>query len=373
MKVAIVHYWLVTWRGGEKVLAELMRLYPTADLYCHVVDPDLVEQYFPERNVTTTWVNRLPGARRWYKAYMPVMAFASEQIDLRGYDLIISSESGPAKNLITDPDSTHICYCHSPMRYIWDMTHVYIGPLNPLLRFALAPLIHYLRTVDQLSANRVDHFIANSSFIQKRITKAYRREADVIHPPVDVDAFLPAASSEDYYLVLGQLTCYKRVDVVVEAFNRSGKRVLIIGEGEEYEKLCANAQPNVSFLGKVEFNRLKTHLQHARALVFPGVEDFGIVPLEALASGTPVIAYARGGALDYLQDGETGVLFNEQTAESLNAAIDRFEKRQADFVPERLAAVASEFSSTAFRARWLKMINQVSGESTPLVSVERRA
>lgn len=354
MKVAIIHYWFVTWRGGEKVIEQLLKLYPDADVFTHVATPEIERTKLAGHRVQRTFVSRLPGAQKRYQKYLPLMPVALEQLDLTGYDLVISSESGPAKNVITHPDALHICYCHSPMRYVWDMYPLYLADAGWLTRLLMRPLMHYMRLTDSVSASRVDHFIANSKFIARRIDKCYRRQAEVIHPPVEVDDFEARAEKQDYYLLLGQLTAYKKADLVMDAFLRSGKRLVIIGEGEQLAAMRARATERVVVLGRQPFSALKEHLANAKALVFPGVEDFGIVPLEAMASGTPVIAYAKGGALETVVESDdpsaaTGLFFHEQSIDAINEAVARFESLSEPISAEACRARAEQFAPDRFR------------------------
>ena len=347
MKIAIVHYWLISWRGGEKVLEQLLELYPDADLYTHVFDPDLTNKKLPNKKIHTSFINRLPNSQNWYQKYMPLMPFALDQLDLTDYDLVISSESGPAKNIVTSPDSLHICYCHSPMRYVWDMYHLYKNKAGFITRLIMPALIHYLKIVDRLSADRVDYFISNSKFISKRIEKCYRRDSTVIYPPIAIEDFNFSEEKDDYYLYLGQLTTYKNVDLLIETFNQNNKKLIIIGEGELEASIRKTAQANIRILGKQPFSTVKEHLQNAQALIFPGIEDFGIVPIEALASGTPVIAYAKGGALETITNKITGIYFYDQNIASLNKAINIFE--QSTFDHSVLRKSAERFSEERFK------------------------
>jgi len=366
MKVAIIHYWFVTWRGGEKVIEQLLKLYPQADIFTHVATPDIEHTYLAGHRVHRTFVGSLPGAQRFYQKYLPFMPLALEQLDLTEYDLIISSESGPAKNVITHPDAVHVCYCHSPMRYVWDMYSLYLADSGWLTRLLMRPLMHYMRVVDSISASRVDYFIANSRFIARRIEKCYRRRAEVIHPPVGLDDFEVRTEKQDYYLLLGQLTAYKKADLVMDAFLRSGKRLVVIGEGEQLASMRARATDRVTVLGRQPFSTMKEHLANARALIFPGVEDFGIVPLEAMASGTPVIAFAKGGALETVVESDdpsaaTGLFFHEQSIDAINKAVTRFEnlpqpisanacrERAEKFAPERFREDISSFIQAKMR------------------------
>jgi glycosyltransferase involved in cell wall biosynthesis len=352
LKVALVHYWLVGMRGGEKVLEELCALFPQAEIFTHVVVPEAISPALRRHKIHTTFIARLPGARKHYQKYLPLMPMALEELDLRGFDLVISSESGPAKGVITPPDCLHICYCHSPMRYVWNMYQDYKGEAGAVTRLLMPPIFHYLRQWDQLSSGRVDHFLANSTAVQSRIAKYYRREATVIHPPVDTGIFTPGNQSDgDYYLVCGQLVGYKRVDLAVEAFNRNGRPLVVIGGGELFRKLQAKAGANIRFLGPQSIEVLREHYRHCRALIFPGEEDFGIVPVEAMACGRPVIAYAKGGALDTVIDGATGILFPTQTVEALNNAVAEFESCPGALPPQSLRDHALRFSREIFRER----------------------
>lgn len=324
-KVAIIHYWLVGMRGGEKVVEQFCHLFPEADIFTHVYDPLSVSQSIRRHRVKETFVGRLPLAKRLYRHYLPLMPLALESLDLSNYDLIISSEAGPAKGVIPSPESYHICYCHSPMRYIWDQYHVYRSGVGMIARHLMPVMAARMRLNDVASAARVDQFVANSSYVAKRIEKYYRRESVVVHPPVDVDAFSAADSYDDFYLWAGELVRYKRPDIAIEAFNSSGRRLIVIGDGPEMPALKKVAKDNIVFLGRTDFATLRKHFARCRALVFPGVEDFGIIPVEVMASGRPVIAFARGGVLDTVIDGVTGVLYSDLSASGLNNAIREFE------------------------------------------------
>jgi len=359
MKVAIVHYWLVGMRGGEKVLEALCEIYPEADIYTHVVDLDNISDTLKKHTIRATFISKLPKAKKWYQKYLPLMPIALEQLNLTQYDLVFSSESGPSKGVITAPGSTHICYCHSPMRYVWDMYYDYLESAGFFTRLMMRPILHYMRIWDFVSAARVDHFIANSKFVASRIDKFYRREAKVIHPPVSVEDFTANETKEDYYLVIGQLVGYKRADLAVSAFNRIGKKLVVIGEGEKYEQLCTMANDNVRILGRQPFSEIKKHYANAKALIFPGVEDFGIVPLEATASATPVIAYAQGGALETIKDGVTGLFFYEQTDEALIDAVQRFESQADQFQTKAMVEWADTFNKARFIDEICQYVNNL--------------
>jgi glycosyltransferase involved in cell wall biosynthesis len=347
LKAALVHYWLVSRRGGERVLDAIASLLPEADLISHVVDPELLAGPLANRTVRQTFIHRLPWSRKRYAAYLPLMPIALEMMDMSSYDLIVSSESGPAKWVIKDPDAHHICYCHTPLRYIWDQRLSYMARVPAALRPVAHIYAAHLRLSDQASAVRVDQFVANSSFVARRIEAYYGREAVVIPPPVDTEGFRPSGSVGDYYLVAGELRHYKGVAVAVEACSRLGRPLLVMGGGDD-RQLRRMAGPGVKFLGRVDDPTFKIMLANCRALLFPGVEDFGIVPVEAMASGRPVIALAKGGALDSVVHGETGILYEDASAEGLARAILEFESEEHSFRPEHCVARASRFSRANF-------------------------
>jgi glycosyltransferase involved in cell wall biosynthesis len=344
MRAAIVHYWLLNRRGGEKVVDALCRLLPDADVFTLFCDPATLSPELRSHRITTSFLN---PARRFYRSLLPVMPLALESFDLRGYDLIVSSESGPAKGVITSAATRHVCYCHTPMRYLWDLypayLHEWVG--SGIKRALMAPLAHYLRLWDYSTAARVDEFIANSANVQRRIWKTYRRESTVIHPPVDVDSFTNQPA-DDYYLIVSELVAYKRIDSAVAAFARSGRRLKIAGDGPEFtplRKLAAGS--SIEFLGRVSDSELRNLYARCRAFLLPGEEDFGITPVEALASGKPVIALGRGGALETVPS--FGGVFYPDPAE-LPAAIEHFEAIEPQFKPGDLQAWAQRFSEAEF-------------------------
>ena len=353
MRVALVHYWLVSMRGGEKVLEALLELFPEADIFTHVYAPENVSPAIRQRRVRTTFIQKLPFAAAHYQKYLPLMPLALEQVDLRGYDLVISSESGPAKGVLTGPDTLHLCYCHTPMRYLWDFYQDYLRESGPVLRPLFRLLSGRLRVWDTLSSMRVDYFAANSHNVARRIAKHYRRDSEVIHPPVDVRTFAPHGENyprpDEYYLYAGQLTAYKRVDLAIQACARLGRKLVIIGEGPDYKKLSRLAGPAVSFLGRQDGPALAHYLQRCRALLFPGEEDFGMVPVEALAAGRPVIAYGRGGVLETVRHGYSGILFPSQDAPSLCRAMEDLEAGKHSFDPSALTREAERFSPAFFQ------------------------
>jgi len=359
MKVAIIHHWLIGMRGGEKVLESLCEMFPKAELFTHVYNPSAISDVIKKHRINTTFIQRLPGSRHYYKNYLPLMPLALEQLDLRGYDLVISIESGPAKGVIVPPNTLHICYCNTPMRYLWDLYHEYLKEGNKIKRLLLLPFVHYLRLWDFLSAARVDYFIANSEHVQKRIMKYYRRESEVIYPPVDTEAFAPSEERGDFYLMVGQLVRYKRPDLAVEAFNKTKKRLIVIGEGEQMSALKKAAGPTISFLGWQPFPVLRDHYARCRALIFPGEEDFGMVPVEGMASGRPVIAFKRGGALETVVEGETGIFFDHADVESLIEAINRYERIEEQFSSKVIIEQAKKFDQQHFKRKMEQTIGRM--------------
>ncbi len=357
MKVALIHYWLVGMRGGEKVLEALCEMYPDADIFTHVHIPGAVSPTIERHRITTSFVSRLPKASSRYQTYLPVMPLALEHIDLRGYDLVISSESGPAKGIIPPADAVHVCYCHSPMRYAWNMYHDYRERTSVLRRLVMPPLLHFVRNWDINSASRVHEFAANSQTVARRINSYYHRDAQVVFPPVDTEAFARVADAHvgDYHLMVGELVRYKRPDLAVQAFNRMGRRLVVIGGGEMLAEIAEMAGPTVEVLGPQKFATLRYHYAHSKALLFPGEEDFGIVPVEAMASGRPVIAYGRGGATETVVDGVTGTFFDEQTVESIVDAVERLDRMHLD--PAAAVSHAAGFGRERFKRQMAAVID----------------
>src|SRR3954466_542444 len=345
MRVAIVHDWLVTFAGAERVLEQLLTVYPDADLYSLIDFVPLEERGFlGGRTVRTSFLQRLPGARRHYRQFLPLMPLAIEQFDLSGYDLVISSSYAVAKGVLTGPDQLHICMCYSPMRYAWDLQHQYLreSGLDRGVRSWIARwLLHRTRNWDARTGAGVDEFVAISRFVARRIRKVYRRESTVIYPPVDVDGFTPdpGTQREAFYLTVSRMVPYKRIDLIVEAFAGMPERTLVvIGDGPEFRRVRARSAGNIRLLGEQPFPVLLDHLRRARAFVFAAEEDFGIVAVEAQACGTPVIAFAKGGALETVrgfdQPEPTGLFFGEQSVAALQSAVDIFEREGARIHPE---------------------------------------
>ena len=355
-RVAIIHYWLVTMRGGERVLERLLELFPEADIFTHVYDPEAMSAAIRAHRVQTSFIQKLPGAQRHYQSYLPLMPMALEQLDLRGYDLVISSESGPAKGVIPAPDALHVCYVHSPMRYLWDHYHDYRAEAGWLKRAVMPLLCHGLRQWDTSSAARVDRVLANSHFIRERVAKAWRREAAVVHPPVDSALFSPADEIEPGYLWVGQLVPYKRADIAIDAFNALGLPLTVVGDGPQAAMLKKRAGPNIRMIPRLDFAALRRAYARCRALVFTAEEDFGIVPVEVMASGRPVVAYGRGGALDSVVEDRTGLFFADQTSAALVDAVERLERWLPHFDPAAAMARARDFAPERFDAGVLEAL-----------------
>ncbi|MDR0312069.1 MAG: glycosyltransferase [Treponema sp.] len=361
MKTAIVHYWLVNMRGGEKVIEALLEMFPDADIYTHVYNPKAVSALINSHHVFTSRINRLPFVKKLYQLYMPLMPNALIDFNLQSYDLVISSEAGPAKGIVANPNAYHICYCHSPMRYIWDMYHEYFRGTNPLVKFFMKRLVPGLRLWDALSSNLVDFFIANSAYVAKRIMRYYNRKAAVVFPPVNIENFLAVERNpKDYYLFFGQLTGYKRADLAIEACIASRRKLVVAGSGVKKNKVRKYKKNGlITFKGRVSDEEIRDLYGRARALIFPGIEDFGIIPVEAQAAGCPVIAFREGGTVETVKENVTGLFFDEKTPESLIEAIDRFEAAEKEGVFNNRTIFTEhvqQFSPAAFKERIRKVI-----------------
>lgn len=360
LRVAIVHHWFVEpWGGAERVVEAIARVFPQADLFAMMVDPKVLPPDLKRRKLTTSFLQRVPGKLRLRRHLLPLYPLALEQLDLSGYDLVVSSESAPAKGVLTDSGTCHICYCHSPMRYIWDMYQDYRRALPRFGRGVFTLASHYMRMWDVATAARVDYFVANSHNVASRVRKHYRREAAVIHPPVQVDQGMLPRAIGDYYLVLGRMVAYKRVDLAIQACNELGRKLLVAGNGADAAAWHKLAGPTVQFVGWLSDDAVRDAYAHCRALIFPGEEDFGLVPVEAQAFGRPVIAFGRGGALETVQGlypgdpftaDASGVFFVEQSVASLVEAIRYFESVEHRFSPDAIRERARMFDEVHFRA-----------------------
>ena len=364
VKTALVHDWFVTEGGGEKVVQSFLNINPNFDLFSLIdfFSDEYRERLINGKHAKTSFIQKLPTAKSNHRKFLPLFPLAIEQFDLSGYDLILSSSMSVSKGVLTHSNQTHICYCHSPMRYAWDLYFQYLNEAG-LTRGAKAWLakyiLHRMRTWDVISSNRVDHFIANSNFIARRIKKIYNREAAVIYPPVDVNSFNLQTVKEDYFLTASRMVPYKKIDLIVEAFSRMpDKKLVVIGDGPDMAKIKQKATRNVEILGYQPFPDLKKHMQMAKAFVFAAEEDFGIIPVEAQACGTPVIAYGKGGSLETVIEGKTGTFFYSQTAESIKSAVTSFDKNQALYSPYEIRKHSLKFSNERFEKEMKNFINQ---------------
>lgn len=359
MPIALVHDWLNQIGGAEDVLEALMGLYPHSPLYTSLYWRKGMPDHWRTWDIRTSFVDKLPLAHRKQQLYLPLYPLAFEQFDFRGYDVVISNKSGFCHGIITDPETVHICYCLTPTRYVWRyQQYAEQEDLGRLVRLGLAPFLKSLRMWDRLAADRVDHFVAISEVVRRRIGKVYRREATIIYPPVDTTRFEPVEPQavEDYYFFVGRLVPYRRLDVLIEAFNQLGRPLVIAGSGRDRARLEALAKPNITFLGRVPDAELPRWLAHCRAFMWPGEEDFGIAPVQAMAAGRPVLAYAAGGALDTVVQG-TGLLFPTQTAAAIVAAVEAFDTTTAD--PTFIRAHAEQFDTAVFQRNITAFVEKV--------------
>jgi glycosyltransferase involved in cell wall biosynthesis len=366
LKVALVHDWLTGMRGGEKCLEILCELYPEADLYTLLYVKNQLSPVVERMNIKTSFIQALPMAAKYYRYYLPLFPTAIEQLDLKGYDLVVSTSHCVAKGILPMPDSLHICYCFTPMRYVWDMHFEYFKKSHLGFQKVSVPFLsNYLRMWDVTSSHRVDFFVAISRHVQKRIRKFYGRESIVIYPPVDCDFFHPLPNSDprgNYFLMVTAFAPYKRVDLVIRAFNQLGKPLLIVGDGQERGRLEKLAMKNIQFLGWQSNEEVRNFYSGCRAFLFPGEEDFGIAPVEAQACGKPVIAYGKGGVLEsvtpFPKQNFTGVFFDHPTHESLIQAIDLFERNVDQFDSQQIRKNALQFRRNSFRDKIRSFIDE---------------
>ncbi|MBI4843564.1 MAG: glycosyltransferase family 4 protein [Nitrospirae bacterium] len=370
LKTAVVHDWLVTYAGSERVLEQILKLCPGSDLFS-LIDfiPKNERGFLLDKHVETSFIQKFPFAKKRYRDYLPFMPFAIGRFNLSGYELIISSSHSVAKGVKKRPGQIHICYCHTPMRYAWDLKEQYLreSGLDRGIKGYLADrILSRIRGWDYSTASGVDHFIANSNYIKDRIKRAYGRDAHVIYPPVDTGSFRLEEKKEDFYLAVSRMVPYKKMDIIAEAFSDNGLPLVIIGDGPDYEKVRAKAKgkKNIALLGFQAGEVMKEYMRKAKAFVFAAEEDFGIVPVEAQACGTPVIAYGKGGALETVispdeAEGPTGVFFNEQNSRSLNEAVERFESNRDKFDPHKIRANAERFGIERFRKEFRDFVNGV--------------
>jgi glycosyltransferase involved in cell wall biosynthesis len=350
MRIAVVHDYFTQMGGAEKVAEELMRMLPQATLHSTVALPDRMPPGLAGLPIVTTWMQDLPKIRKYYRLYFLFYPFGVRSLKLSNFDLVISSSSGYAKGVHTSRDAVHVCYCHTPMRWVWNFdNYSQREDMGLMKRLALKGLIRWLRLWDEDAARQPDHFIANSQAVAARILHAYGRHAEVIHPPIDLDRFRSSTERGDYYLVLARLVSYKRIDLAVQACTLLGRRLLVIGDGPDRERLAGLAGPTVSFLGRLSDEEVEYHASRCRALLFPGEEDFGMAPLEIAAAGRPTIAYRAGGAVETIVEGVTGMFFDQQEPESLATAIEQFE--QVEWSGQALRRHAEKFGVDVFQAR----------------------
>ncbi|MCS7166078.1 MAG: glycosyltransferase [Gemmatales bacterium] len=365
MRVALVHDWLLAYRGGERVLAELCRMFPQADVFTLFYRPGSTHPVIEQRPIRVSWLNHAPGVQRYYRWLLPLFPWAARTLRVGGYDLVISSSHAAAKAAAISPGAVHVCYCHTPMRYVWHMRREYFPEPRKWWEHAREWILDRLQAWDRRSAYNVDYFVANSRTVQRRIQECYGRTSEVIYPPVDTEFYRPAAvRRREYYLVVSALVPYKRVDLAVQACTKLQRHLLVIGTGSEAARLRALAGPTVRFAGWLSDESVREHMQRCRALIFPGEEDFGIVPVEAQACGAPVIALGRGGATETVIPPEhgsepTGLWFAEPTVESLCDAIQRFEKHQHWFNPAVCRCNAERFSKTRFREEFRAFVARI--------------
>jgi glycosyltransferase involved in cell wall biosynthesis len=363
LKIAIVHEWLVNFAGSERVVEQMLELFPQADVFS-LVDflPESGRQFIKDKKVHTSFIQKLPFARKHFRNYFFLFPLAVEGHDLRGYDLILSSSHMVSKGAIINQNQLHLSYCHSPCRYAWDLYHQYLeeaGLSRGLKGFLAQWFLHKIRIWDQISTPRVHHFMANSRYIARRIAHVYRREAEVVYPPVDVQRFAPVEERDDYYLAASRLVPYKKMDLIAEAFaSMPDKKLILLGSGRAAEEARVKKwlRPNIEFRKEAEAAEFLKLMSRARAFVFAAEEDFGITMAEAQACGTPVIAFAKGGAAEIISDGETGILFSEQSAESLKIAVEKFEKDGISGNAESISESAKRFSKLAFRDNLVKSV-----------------
>ena len=356
MKVALAHDWLTNMGGAEKVVINFTQSYPNAPVYTTVYNKEKLDESLQTIEVRTSFLQKIRGANNKHQSLLPLMPTAWEQFDFNEFDVVLSSSSSCAKGLVTSPDTMHVCYCHTPMRYAWEFYNEYLEreKMGWLKRKAIPPIMNYIRTWDATSANRVDYFIANSENVARRIRKHYRREAVVIHPPVRASYFDISNEDEDYFFIVSRLVPYKKIDLAVEAFNELGLPLVVVGDGPQMDYLKSIAKSNVKLLGRQSDEVIKEHYAKCRAFIFPGEEDFGITPLEAQASGRPVIAYGKGGALETVVEEKTGVFFETQSVDALVSAVQKFESMSFDKLEIR--EHAKQFDEEIFKQKIEKFV-----------------
>jgi glycosyltransferase involved in cell wall biosynthesis len=373
MKVALIHEFFNQFGGGERVFSALKEIFPKADIYSLLIDENRVLTEFGELSIHTSFLQKLPGfLRKRHKLLLPFYPYAAEQFNLSSYDLVISDSNSFAKGVLTKPETIHICYCHTPTGYLWHYYREYLEEqrLSNISKTIVSKLLHKLRIWDAQAAHRVDYFIANSKNVQKRIKKYYNRDSVVIYPPVDLDKLKPETKNTksqpkdgNFFLIVSRLSPYKKINLAIEAFNKLPReRLKIVGEGSELENLKRLARPNIEFIGYVPDERLKEYYENCRALIFPGEEDFGITPVEAMAFGKPVIAYKKGGVLESVIDGKTGVFFEKPTSSNLLDALNVFKEKEKQFEASIIKKQAEKFDKAVFQKKIRQFISEVTRE-----------
>lgn len=358
LRIALVHDWLIGQGGGERVLYDLHKMFPKAPIYTLVYDEKKAPAWCRDCDIRTTYIQKIPGAKTHHKMLLSFMPRAWEALDLTDFDLVISSCMSCCKGVLTRPDAVHICYCHSPIRYVWDLYYDYLASTDPVRRSAMKMIIPRIREWDYLAAQRVDQFIANSDYVGRRIKKFYRRNSVTIHPSTPI-ASHDVREQEGYYLVVSRFVRYKRVDIAIEACNKLGRRLVVVGSGgEEETRLREMAGPTVEFRGRVSDDEMADIYAGANAFLFPGIEDFGLTPIEAMASGVPVLAYGEGGALETVLNNRTGLFFHEQNADSLSACIKLFEDKGLELTRYEIQEYAQRFSSEIFQKKVFDFIEE---------------
>ncbi|NTU66768.1 MAG: glycosyltransferase family 4 protein [Candidatus Moranbacteria bacterium] len=358
MRIALVHDYLVQYGGAERVLECFTELFPDAPIYTLVYSPELMHGVFADRDIRTSFIQKLPFAKNRHRIFPQLMPVAIEQFDFSKYDIVLSDSSSYAKGIITGPETLHICYMHTPMRYAWDDCQKYTKDFYfPSIVKKLVPFaMNYIRIWDRVSAERVDHLISNSNFVAKRIKKYYKKESTVIHPPVNVGNFAVSQEKGDYFLMVGRLIAYKRFDIAIKAFNKLGIKLKIIGRGPEMKRLMKMAGANIEFLGRVPDEELAGYYSKCKAFIFPQEEDFGIVAIEAMASGRPIIAYRGGDIPEHIEEGKSGIFFDSQTPEAVSEAVMKL--NDSDFDPEYIRSKVLKFDREIFKANISKYVEE---------------
>lgn len=357
LKVALVHDWLVGRGGGERVLYDIHTLFPDAPIYTLVYDQDKAPEWCKECDIRTTYIQKWPGAKSHHKLLLSFMPKAWEALDLTEYDLVISCCASCCKGVITRPDALHVCYSFSPTRYVWDLYYDYLENTNAIKRFFMKRMIHKVRLWDFQAAQRVDHFAADSNFVGSRIKKYYRRDFTTIYPGTRINEYPITEMPDDYYLVVARFVRYKRVDLAIEACNQLKKKLVVIGSGgEEEERLKKLAGDTVEFLGRVSDEEMERYYSRAKAFLFPGIEDYGITPVEAMSAGVPVLAFGKGGALETVQDGKTGLYFHDQTVSGLVHCIEEFERNGVAYSRQQIHDYSLNFSDEIFKGSFTNFL-----------------